>query len=125
MNKKTSPYALEKEYWDSLPPDARQWVEKYSKAVEFGNFNVLKELCETAPSDQFEEIKSEVMYERDFYKRNQYIIPEQYNSKYTEWDYSWAAPTRPSKRTMIEAAYAIDNQDPEFYVAPSKKVRFK
>ncbi len=126
MGKKTSPYALEKEYWETLPKEARQWMDKYAKAVEFGNFQVLQELCDKAPSDQFEEIKSEVMYERDFYKRDQYTIPSQYNSTYTEWDFSWSAPQRvANKRAKIERYYETEPANPEFYKEPGKKVRFK
>ncbi len=109
MSKSASPYEIEKDYWDQLPKEARDWVEKYSKAVEFGNFNILRELCDTAPSEMFEEIKQEIIYERDFYKRNQYTIPTSRFSRYSEHDYSWAASML-EHHPKVDMRQKIDNQ---------------
>jgi len=105
-----SPYKVEKDYFKELPDDARQWMDRYIKACEYGNMEVLYELCEEAPSDQFEQIKAEIAYEREFYRRDQYTIPLQYNSTYTEWSYGWEQGTKnANKRSQIDQMYETES----------------
>lgn len=83
-----NPYAPERDYWDELPEDALEWMKRFTKATAYGSFDTLLDLCEEAPSDQFDKIKQEIMYERDFYKRNTMTLK---HSRYSALDYGWSA----------------------------------
>lgn len=83
----TSPYKLEKDYWNDLPREERKWMQRYMRACEYGDMDVLHELCIEAPTDGFERLKEEIKYERRFHERN---TPSMGHSRYSEQDYGWA-----------------------------------
>lgn len=120
------PYELDKDYWDDLPPDALEWIKQYERAVKYGNMSILNDLCVRAPSDKYEEIKKEISYERDFYKRNTYTITKKHKSTYTEWSYNWTRPSKIfNKRTEIDADLGIHPDDTNYTMNPFRKGKKK
>ncbi len=83
-----------KEIWDEMTEAEREWYIRFVKAVDYGNMEVLQELCDEAPSTQFEALKADIEYERSASKRAQYTIPKSRKPRYTEWDYAWSAPAK-------------------------------
>lgn len=100
-----------KEIWEDMTKAEREWYIKFVKAVDYGNIACLRELCDEAPSDKFEEIKAEVEYERNAGKRAQYTIPKERKPRYSEWDYAWNQPTRAKIMDAVQTDYYGDRRD--------------
>ncbi len=97
---------MDKDYWKELPRAEREWISRFMKAFEYGNFEILRELCDEAPSEEFERLKSEIMYERDFYKRDQ--VSQGRRARYSEYDYGWSKESESSnKREFIDNDYSF------------------
>jgi hypothetical protein len=111
--------------WDNFTPEAREWYYRYSKATTYGNFDVLRELCEEAPTDQYERIKEEIIYERNSYQRGQYTIPKSNFPSYSEWDYSWSAPPPRCPKTEVVSDYYGEESNAEMYSPTKRKKKSK
>lgn len=119
-----SPYKMDKDYWNDLPDSERHWIRRFMKAFEYGDFDELRALCDEAPSEEFERLKSEIMYERDFYKRDQ--APTMTRSRYSEADYGWAQPVENSnKRNAIDVCYYNDQTTTDYEDRIVRKARRK
>ena len=94
-----------KEIWDKMTAEERDWYERFIKATRYRNFTELQYLCDLAPSDKFEELKSELVYEAGASRRNTYKVPVKYNSRYTEWDYAWSQPHKIPIKEIIKQDY--------------------
>lgn len=104
-----------KEIWPKLTAKEQEWYMRFCKAVDYGNMEILQELCDEAPSDQFERLKAEITYERDAHKRAQYTLPKTRKPRYTEWDYAWNQPHRYPIKEQIRKDYFGDRESPEMY----------
>lgn len=99
----TSPYKVERDYFDDLPEDALRWMRRYIRACEYGNTDTLFDLCEEAPTDQYERLKQEIDYERKYHMRN---TPNVAHSRYSELDYGWTPTSSVSMRNAIKYDYS-------------------
>ena len=111
--------------WKDFGEVERQWYRRYVKATTHGNMEILQELCEEAPTDQFERIKEEVIYERHAYERNRYTIPTSRFPRYSELDYSWAAPRRATAKDEVHNEYYGDSEEADYLTSANKKVKSK
>lgn len=92
--------------WDKMTEQERHWYERFKWATERGNADTLRQLCDEAPCDRYEEMLAEVVYERSAPKRMQYTIRPERRPRYSEWDYAWSPPRRVrSVKQTIEQDY--------------------
>lgn len=111
-----NPYAPERDYWDSLDPVALQWMKEFTKATTYGNKVTLQELCDAAGSKKYDQIKAEVSYERDYYKRATFILTK---SRYCEEDYCWAV----LRQEAASEAWSDENETDYFTPTKSRRKR--
>lgn len=109
--------------WNKFDEGAKKWYIRFVKATKYSNMSILQELCDEAPTDQFERLRSEIWYERDEHKRAQYTLPKSRFPSYTEWDYSWSAPRHASAKDSVIAEYYGEQSDSEDYDNPITKRR--
>ncbi len=104
-----------KEIWGEMTEAERDWYIRFVKAVDYGNMPILRELCEEAPSEKFEQLKAEIEYERNASKRAQYTIPKERKPRYSEWDYAWTQPSRVSMADAVQFDYFGVRETAEMY----------
>lgn len=92
--------------WDTFDTSAKEWYTRFANAFYWGDYKALQQLCDEAPSDQFERFKEEIRYELDSWSRRQYTVPKSRKPNLSEWDYAWAPSIKKSnKRAEIDEAY--------------------
>lgn len=111
-----NPYAPERDYWDSLDPEALEWMKRFVRATTYGNQPTLRELCDAAGSNEFDTIRKEVSYERDYYKRATFVLTR---SRYCAEDYGWSVL---SQEKVSETSF--DDSD-DFTAPPKQRKRRK
>jgi len=104
------------DYLDKLNPEERDWLNKFDRAVTWGNKQDLRELCDAAGSKKYEELKVEIAYERGIGQRMVYTVNTQRKPRYTEWNYCWSQPiVEPNKRHTVDHQYYGSAVAPELF----------
>lgn len=107
--------------WDKMNEGERAWYIRFAKAVDYGNMGILRELCEEAPSDQYEQLKAEIEYERHAGRRAQYTIPKERKPRYSELDYAWKQPIKFPIKEQIRQDYFGVSESPEMFQPGTRK----
>lgn len=107
--------------WDKMDEGERAWYIRFAKAVDYGNMGILRELCEEAPSDQYEQLKAEIEYERHAGRRAQYTIPKERKPRYSELDYAWKQPGKVNVKSAVETEYYGNRETAEMYEPRARK----
>lgn len=100
--------------WDKMEKGEQEWYEEFKKATEYYNWKSLKYLCEIAPSDQYDQLFTELNYESHAMERARYTTPKSRHPKYSEHDYGWVQPKSVNIRREIQYDYSGNAQLTEF-----------
>ncbi len=118
------PYCLDWDYKDKLPQDAREWLDKYTKAFGYGNRQELQELADGAglTTDRIDEMRGQMDYERNYFHRNMTRVYTR--SRFSEMDYN---PGYGSTGGAVDTSPREGRGDEEGSQSPNsrKKAAFK
>lgn len=93
--------------WEKMTKQDREWYELFKKATEYHNWEALQELCDKAPTAEYDRLYAEISYEMDAYKRAQYTLPKSRFPRHNEFDYGWVPQVRDAnKRKLIDRSYS-------------------
>lgn len=110
--------------WDKMTQGDREWYELFKKATEYHNWEALQELCDRAPTAEYNRLYQEISYEMDAFKRAQYTLPKSRFPRHNEFDYGWV-PTKPvNMRNEISYDYnGTQDSSTTYYDQPKQKRR--
>lgn len=86
--------------WRALTDHEREWYVLFWRATCNHDWRALRELCDRAGAD-FDRMFQELNYESLSSHRMEYTINAERKPRFTEWDYKWSQPSKPTTREQV------------------------
>lgn len=89
--------------WRALTDHEREWYVLFWRATVQYDWKALQVLCDQAGAD-FDSLFKSLNYDSHLSNRMEYTINAERKPRFTEWDYKWSQPSKPTTREQVASA---------------------